>query len=89
MGPLVAKGLAKSTSQVGSVGAIIVEKQLDADGEVVLNEDGTPAILRRYTQAAFLGKGAYARVYQVQEVRTKEVLAAKVIPKENLQRESS
>lgn len=40
-----------------------------------------PRTMRRYTRGRFLGKGGFAKCYEITDVETKQVFAGKVVPK--------
>ena len=65
------RSLGKS-SQPESEAAIIEEKIVKSSGEVST---------RRYNKGRFLGKGGFARVYELTNLDTKHVSAAKIVPK--------
>lgn len=54
---------------------IIEEKIMDQQGETQI---------RKYIKGRFLGKGGFARCYEFTNVETREVFAAKIIPKSTL-----
>ena len=39
---------------------------------------------RKWAKGSFLGKGGFAKVYELTDSETREVLASKIIPKESL-----
>ncbi|XP_071379140.1 serine/threonine-protein kinase PLK1 isoform X1 [Centroberyx affinis] len=40
-----------------------------------------PRTMRRYTRGRFLGKGGFAKCYEITDVETKQVFAGKIVPK--------
>lgn len=46
--------------------------------------DGTLAVLKRYQKGRFLGKGGFAKCYEVRDCDTGKILAAKIIEKASL-----
>ena len=54
---------------------IIEEKYSKANGEVVI---------KRYLRGKFLGKGGFARCYEITDMHTKKTCAAKIISKTTL-----
>lgn len=59
----------------------IMSKKVDiATKEIpeVLCDDSTG---KRYTRGRFLGKGGFAKCFEITEVGTKQVLAGKIVPK--------
>lgn len=54
---------------------IIEEKITKVNGEVAI---------KKYTRGKFLGKGGFAKCYEVTNLETKRVLAAKIIAKSSL-----
>jgi polo-like kinase 1 len=54
---------------------MIEEKITKVNGEVAI---------RRYTKGKFLGKGGFARVYEITNFDTKKAYAAKIITKASL-----
>ncbi|CAB1344080.1 unnamed protein product [Coregonus sp. 'balchen'] len=40
-----------------------------------------PRTMKRYTRGRFLGKGGFAKCYEITDMDTKEVFAGKVVPK--------
>lgn len=62
----------------------------EADRNVIVEEkfvkpNGETAI-RRYSKGRFLGKGGFARVYEMTNLENRKISAAKVIPKESLKK---
>ena len=57
--------------------AIIEEKITKTNGEVVV---------RKYTRGKALGRGGFAKCYEVTNLETKRVSAAKIIAKSSLNR---
>lgn len=55
--------------------------------EKVKGKDGTESI-RKWIKGGFLGKGGFAKVYELIDNETTTKYAAKVIPKESLSRRS-
>lgn len=43
-----------------------------------------PRTMKRYMRGRFLGKGGFAKCYEITEMETKEVFAGKVVPKSML-----
>ncbi|CAG9335439.1 unnamed protein product [Blepharisma stoltei] len=72
---IAARTTASSLQESGSLEAIIEEK--------IVNPKGSVSI-KRYSKGRFLGKGGFARVYEIQDLESKKIHAAKVIPKANL-----
>ncbi|XP_062504785.1 serine/threonine-protein kinase PLK1-like [Corticium candelabrum] len=50
---------------------------LQEEKEVVVDPDSG----RRYYKGKFLGKGGFARCYELTDVKTKDVFAGKIVPK--------
>ncbi|CAG9333520.1 unnamed protein product [Blepharisma stoltei] len=61
----------------GESATTIEEKIVKTNGEVAM---------RRYSKGRFLGKGGFARVYEFSNLETRKVTAAKIVPKESLQK---
>lgn len=40
-----------------------------------------PRTMRRYTRGRFLGKGGFAKCYEITDMETKQVFAGKIVPK--------
>jgi len=57
---------------------IIEEKIKQPNGETYI---------RKYLRGKQLGRGGFARCYEVTDLQTKTVLAAKIIPRNSLQKE--
>ena len=62
----------RKSAQAESEATIIEEKIVKSSGEVST---------RRYSKGRFLGKGGFARVYELTSLDTKHVSAAKIVPK--------
>ena len=56
---------------------IIEEKVTKTNGEIVI---------KKYSRGKALGRGGFAKCYEVTNLETKKVLAAKIIPKSTLNR---
>lgn len=56
-------------------GTVIQEKIKSKDGDTAM---------RKWIKGGFLGKGGFAKVYELTNTESKETYAAKVIPKESL-----
>lgn len=56
---------------------IVEEKIIKPNGDITT---------RRYSKGRFLGKGGFARVYEMTNLETRKISAAKVIPKESLKK---
>ena len=54
---------------------IIEEKNSKANGETVI---------RKYVRGKLLGKGGFAKCYEITNIETKKTQAAKIIPKNTL-----
>lgn len=65
-------------------------KSEDQDRNVIVEEQiakgNGDTITRRYNKGRFLGKGGFARVYEMTNLETRRLLAAKVISKESLKK---
>jgi len=53
------------------------------------NAEGTITILKRYQKGRFLGKGGFAKCYEVKDCDTSNILAAKIIEKSTLSKTRS
>jgi len=51
--------------------------------EKIVKVNGDVAV-RRYNRGRFLGKGGFARVYELINLETRKVSAAKIVPKTSL-----
>ena len=54
--------------------------------EKVINSNGEITI-RRYAQNRLIGRGGFAKVYQVNCLETNQIFAAKIMPKSSLNNE--
>lgn len=61
----------------GADTVIIEEKITKTNGEIVI---------KKYSRGKALGRGGFAKCYEVTNLETKKVLAAKIIPKSTLNR---
>lgn len=57
---------------------IIHEKIMDSNGEIYL---------RKYLKGKQLGRGGFAKCFEVTDLQSKNTLAAKIIPRNSLQKE--
>lgn len=57
---------------------IIHEKIMDSNGEIYL---------RKYLKGKQLGRGGFAKCFEVTDLQSKNSLAAKIIPRNSLQKE--
>ncbi len=64
------------------------EAQLDAIEAKVVNEKGV-SVVKRYEKGRFLGKGGFAKCFELKDLETGKVLAAKIIDKLSLNKERS
>lgn len=64
------------------VGSIIEEHLFD---KVSAEHKG----IRKYYQKSFLGSGAFARVFEIEQHKTGELFAAKVVDKSNLEKHTA
>ena len=55
----------------------------------IFDAKGNLKAVKIYIQGPFLGKGGFARVYSIQEVKTEEIFAAKQVRKSNLEKRNS
>lgn len=53
--------------------------------EKIANVMGNP-VIKRYAKGKFLGKGGFARCYEFTNQETKQLFAAKIIPKASLRK---
>ena len=53
--------------------------------EKVTNALGEP-VIKKYSRGKFLGKGGFAKCYEVTNLETKKVVCAKIVPKATLQK---
>jgi polo-like kinase 1 len=53
------------------------------------NAEGTITVLKRYQKGRFLGKGGFAKCYEVRDCDTGKILAAKIIEKSTLSKSRS
>mmetsp|Transcript_19962 Transcript_19962/g.36952 ORF Transcript_19962/g.36952 Transcript_19962/m.36952 type:complete len:585 (+) Transcript_19962:4188-5942(+) len=67
----------KSGTEEADRNVIVEEKIVKVNGDTAY---------RRYNKGRFLGKGGFARVYEMMNLETRKLLAAKVIPKESLKK---
>jgi polo-like kinase 1 len=63
--------------QNGGDTVIIEEKVTKTNGEIVI---------KKYSRGKALGRGGFAKCYEITNLETKKVLAAKIIPKSTLNR---
>ena len=57
---------------------IIEEKKMNSNGEI---------FIRKYIRGKQLGRGGFAKCYEVTDMQSKAVLAAKIIPRNSLQKD--
>jgi polo-like kinase 1 len=65
------------------------QKPGENKGEVIIIEEKISKVngdtaVKRYARGRILGKGGFAKCYEVTNLETKKILAAKIIPKNTL-----
>lgn len=66
-----------------------MEKPADAKDQLVIIEEKISKVngemaVKKYVRGKMLGKGGFAKCYEVTNLETKRVIAAKIIPKQTL-----
>lgn len=67
----------RRTGEESELGTIIEEKLVKPSGDVSV---------KRYSKGRYLGKGGFARVYEITNLETRKVCAAKIVAKSTLTR---
>ena len=75
-------------NEPGTVGKVFYEYGPDPNADPE-GEESKMIPINKYIWGPQLGRGGYAKVYQVQHSTTKRIYACKVVSKENLEKESS
>ncbi|XP_067912136.1 serine/threonine-protein kinase PLK1 [Heterodontus francisci] len=67
----------KPSAKVGAVAPVVVPPVAKEIPDILVN----PKTMKRYTRGRFLGKGGFAKCYEISDMDTKEVFAGKIVPK--------
>jgi polo-like kinase 1 len=71
------EAFASSNKLLSSSGSIIQEKIIEKNGDVTY---------KKYRKGRFLGKGGFAKVYEITDLDTNNVDAVKIVEKESLKK---
>jgi polo-like kinase 1 len=71
------EAFASSNKLLSSSGSIIQEKIIEKNGDITY---------KKYRKGRFLGKGGFAKVYEITDLDTNNVDAVKIVEKESLKK---